>query len=787
MMKKLLLACFICLSTLYIFAQDPLAENFKLYQKTSSTGLMFVHFDKNVYSNNEMVWFTGYLINSRDMSKHHLMSVSVIRESDNKVVLEDRFVMKNGFSFGSFNLPDSIAAGNYRLLAITDYTINNLPEASFTQPITIKSVLEPPFKASMKIMASNNKENKVMVSATTADNRFLAKPAEVTYTYGNIKKTIQTDASGQAVITLPQLDNLTDGNLYVKLHYDKDSTSINMPIIQPKGSPSIKFYPEGGNLISGLINNIGWEVRDRQTKPIATKAYLYKNDKAIDTINADAYGLGAFKLFVEDDAKYTLKVTGNNLKDTLFTLPNALKDGIALHVIDAVVTDTIKINIRAKQTQQVGIRVHNFRESYLYTKFEIQPGARTLKIPLTQVPKGLASITITNTEEQPLAERIFFAHYDNSEKVAITSDKTSYDTREKVNLKLKLKNINETAAVVSIAVVQDNRMEPGKITDIENFTYLNNELASMPINTKGSTFKNKKYLEQLLLIKGWRKYNWQDLNKVKAADTNSKFVNLLYTGTVTKNKKPLTKAVDVGAMSGEQIKLISTNEDGAFDFNTPQLYTVSGKKLFLFLNNKDASSKFSIANQLLETGKKLANVPSLDEKPPLLTLPDNSELFIKSNEKSIRLKEVTITSKTVPKGGYGPNACGDYVCTFGILNCRNHYGDSNNTQPIQGKTYKTNGTSIVYAGCNVTDESILFKTEGVHLHKEFYMNTYEDPQEPAYFSTIYWNYATILNKDKETSIDFYTSDIVGKYRIVVQGITQSQVVHSEKFFEVKKK
>jgi len=785
-MRKLFLAFFICLTTLHVFAQDPLTEKFNLYQKANPTGNLFVHFDKNVYSSNETVWFTGYLISSRDMGKHHLMSVSVIRESDNKVVLEDRFVMRNGFSFGSFNLPDSIAVGNYRLLAITDYTINNLPEVSFTQPITIKSVLEPPFKASMKIMASNNKENKVMVSATTADNRFLAKPAEITYTYGNIKKTIQTDASGQAVIALPQLDNLKDGNLYVKLRYDKDSTSINIPIAQPKGSPSVKFYPEGGNIVSGLVNNIGWEVRDRQTKPIAVKAYLYKNDKAIDTINADSYGLGAFKLFVEDGAKYTLKVVDNSLKDTLFTLPNALKDGIALNVIDAVVTDTIKINIRAKQAQQVGIRVHNFRESYLYTKFEIQPGVRTLKIPLTQVPKGLASITITNTEEQPLAERIFFAHYDNSEKVAITSDKASYGIREKVNLKLNLKNINETA-VVSIAVVQDNRMEPGKITDIENFTYLNNELAAMPINTKGSTFKNKKYLEQLLLIKGWRKYNWQDLNKVKAADTNSKFVNLLYTGTVTKSKRPLTKAVDVGAMGGEQIKLITTNQDGTFDFNTPQLYTVSGKKMFLFLNNKDASSKFSVANQLLETSEKLANIPSLDEKPPLLTLSDNSELFIKSNEKSIRLKEVTITGNT-SKGDFGPNACGDYVCRMGVLNCRNHYGESTNRHPIAGQTYKLNdGQKQVYPGCNVTDESILFKTEGVHIHKEYYVDNYKDPQEPAYFSTIYWNYATILNKDKETNIDFYTSDIAGKYRIVVQGITQNQVIFNEKFFEVKKK
>lgn len=785
-MKKIISSILCCLSFFVVLAQDPMANQFNLYKKTKPTGNLFVHFDKNVYSSNETIWFSGYLVQASDIRSHRIMSVSLIKESDNKVVLEDRFIMQNGFAFGNFILPDSIVVGNYRLLAITDHTINKLPEVSFTQPITIKSALEPPFKASMKLMQADGKSNKVMISATTADNRFLAKPASVSYSYGSTKKNISTDASGQAIVTLPVLENLEDPNLYVKLGYDKDSTFLNMPITQPKGSPEVKFYPEGGNIVNGLINNIGWEAKDRQKKPVAAKAYLYKNNIAIDTIKTNVYGLGTFKIFAEEGAKYTLKIASNTLNDTLFTLPKAFNDGITLNITNAVATDTIKISLRAKRAQQLGIRIHNFRESYLYTKFDMQPGTKTLKIPLAQVPKGLASLTITNADGQPLAERIFFAHYDNTEKISISSDKTIYGAREKVNLKLKLKNINENA-VVSVAVVQDNRMEFGKITDIESHTYLNNELANIPINVKGSTYKDQKYLEQLLLIKGWRRYQWQDMNKITSADTTQNYMNLLYTGTVTKGKKPLTKAIDVGAMGDEKIRLITTTETGIFDFNTPQLYTASGKKMFMFLNkNNDGSHKFSISNQLLETSQALAKVSSSDEKPPLITLSDNSDLFIKSNEKSIRLKEVTI-SGNAKSGGSGPNACGDYVCPYGILNCRNHYGDPNNRQPVQGETYKINGQSLVYQGCNVTDESIFFKAEGIHIHKEFYIDDYKDPLEPAYFSTIYWNYGTVLNKDKETSIDFYTSDIVGKYRVVIQGITQNQVIFNEKFFEVKRK
>lgn len=789
-MKKIFLSILCLLSTLTLFAQDPLADKFLYYQKAKPTNNLFVHFDKNVYTSNETVWFSGYLINTNDFKKHRLMSVSLINETDNKVVLEDRFLMQGGFAFGTIIIPDSIPAGNYRFLAITDYTVNNLPEVTFTQPVTIKSMLEPPFKASMKVMSTDAKGTKIMVSTTTADNRFLEKPTDVTYTYGGTTRTIMTDGTGQAQITLKQQENLTDANLYVKLRNDKDSTLLNLPINQPKGTPFVKFYPEGGDMVGGLVNTVGWEVRDRQNKPIAVKGYLYKNGKAVDTVSSNTFGLGSFKMVAEANAKYTFKVAGTSLKDTLFTLPTIKDNGIVLTIESAVATDTLRIELRATKAQKVNLRIHNFRKNYLYTSLDVQPGLTPLRIPLTQLTKGLATLTFTDSSERPLIERIFFAHYDNAEKIDIVTDKNTYGPREKVTLKLKLKDIDQKA-VVSVAVVQDERLEPGKTTDIESYTYLDNELAGLPINTKGNTYKNKDYVEQLLLIKGWRRYNWQDLNKAKASDTTKTYNNLLFTGAVSKSKKPLTSSVIVGAMGTNKIRLVNTDDTGVFDFNTRELYTESGKKMYLFLNkNTSPAFKFTINNELLAMNKKAAKLPAETEKPPLITLADNSDLFVKSNEKTIRLKEVSISGKA-KTGGLGPNACGDYVCIYNNLNCRNHFGDPRNKQPIKGKSYRseTGGAATLYQGCNVTEEneSIFFRTEGVHLQKEFYIDSFKDPLEPAYFSTIFWNYALVLEKDKETSVNFYTTDILGKFRVVIQGITQNQVIANQKFFEVKRK
>lgn len=789
-MKKIFLTILCLLFTSVLFAQDPLADKFDYYQKAKPTTNLFVHFDKNVYTSNETVWFSGYLISTKNFNKHRLMSVSLVRENDHKVMLEDRFLMQGGFAFGTIIIPDSIPPGNYRFLAITDYSINSLPEVSFTQPVTIKSMLEPAFKASVKVLSADAKGTRILVSTTTADNRFLDKPTDVSYTYGGKTNTVKTDGTGQAQINLKLEENITDANLYVLLKNGKDSTSLNLPISQPKGAPWIKFYPEGGDLVGGLVNTVGWEVRDRQQKPIAAKAYLFKDGKVVDTIASNTLGLGSFKMFAEENAKYTFKVAGNNLKDTLFTLPNVKNNGIALTITSAVAADTLRIELRATKAQKVNLRIHNFRKNYLFTSLDVKPGLTPLRIPLTQLDKGLATITFTDSEERPIIERIFFAHYDNTEKININTDKNTYGPREKVSLKLKLKDLDEKA-VVSIAVVQDLRMEPGKTTDIESYTYLNNELAGLPIHLKGSSYKNKDYLEHLLLIKGWRRYNWQDLTKAKAADTANKYTNLAFTGVVTKSNKPLTSPLIVGAMGTDNIRLVNTDDTGTFNFNSRELYTESGKKMYLFLNkNTNPAFKFTINNELLAMNKKAAKLPAETEEPPLMTLADNSDLFVKSNEKTIRLKEVAISGKA-KNGGFGPNPCGDFVCVFNILNCRNHFGDPKNTQPIKGQSYKqsVNATPEVYNGCNVTEdnESIFFRTEGVHLHKEFYVDSFKDPLEPAYFSTIFWNYALVLEKDKEATVDFYTTDILGKFRIVVQGITKSQVIANQKFFEVKRK
>ncbi|RZL13836.1 MAG: hypothetical protein EOO96_31410, partial [Pedobacter sp.] len=65
-----------------------------------------------------------------------------------------------------------------------------------------------------------------------------------------------------------------------------------------------------------------------------------------------------------------------------------------------------------------------------------------------------------------------------------------------------------------------------------------------------------------------------------------------------------------------------------------------------------------------------------------------------------------------------------------------------------------------------------FKTQGFDAYKEFYSPKYtpENINVADLRSTIYWNPNVIIDKDNKKILNFFNSDGVGAYKVVVEGI-----------------
>lgn len=797
---------FLCLLSLFFLAAsgqqrkfltpDPFEQQFHHYKLAKPSRMLFVHFDKNIYTNNETVWFTGYLLNERfaDISKHDILSVALIRDIDSTIIKQQKFFMANSVSYGSIVMPDSILAGNYHFLVTTNRVSNGVPDVSYIQPVIIKTNNALGFNASVKILTpgiSGKKPTDILLNVTTPDARFLPKPVTVRYRYGQLSQKTQTNSSGELILKINEQKNLTDPNVYFKLTYGKDSSFLNLALPIEKQKAKVTFYPEGGNMVNWLPGTIGWEVKDQQLAVIALKAQLYQDDHIIDTIETNSNGIGRFNLTPKKGSIYKIKLLHSGMADSTYFLPSALDEhGLSLKAARAVVTDTLRVSLKALHTGPIFIRVHNFQETFIYNTINLKAPSVTLILALHDVPKGLNTITISDSLGRPIAERLFFAHYNPKQKISVSTDKRVYGQREKVSMSINLTN-PDSLAMVSIACVQENRFSQKLSSDIESYNYLTNHLNALPPYNNKRGYEDLAYLEDVLLVKGWNRYSWPDLMKTTAADTLIKYDNTSIRLNLSEQKKTITKPIEIAILKSTGLNMFVTDEHGNFEFPNNSLAVKKEKSIYLLITDKRKDKyQIKVNDPYIKLNKNYQKVLLTNFRSIPSAIQNNRILTVKSNESVFQLKEVQIKANDNGNESgmaMGVNRCGDYVCTYNILNCRNHIGSPQNKHPIPGKSYSSDQGIIIYRACSEQDiVPGMTPMEGIYIKKEFYVNDYPDALEPAFFSTLYWNYGELLTKKTKT-ITFHTSDITGKFRIVVQGISSGGVRYGDYTFEVKGK
>ncbi|QHS54131.1 hypothetical protein GWR56_00660 [Mucilaginibacter sp. 14171R-50] len=802
---------------------DTLVAKMNLYGLKDQSPVLFIHFDKNIYTNNEEIWFTGYLISSdiNKVKEHHILSVSLISDDDNKIATQANFIMDGGLSFGSMYIPDSVAAGNYHLAAYTDRLVNGKPQAFFKQAITVKTTNPPAFNLSLNLIDSaQTPPGKISTLLTAKSKELPLIEAPVKYRMSNTRRgavlaTAKTGVTGEHILTLDKGQvseashvlraDVGDGKL-------KESIRIALPVRKAKAT--IRFYPEGGNLVTGKASNIGWEAKGAKGEPLSIKGIVLKNGKPVDTISTDSYGMGVFKLAPQKGAGYQVKVSRAGVIDTVCALPKALAQGLVLQVVDALSPDSITIKLQSTRQQLVKILLHNYREVFASREEEIYPEGLVAKFAVADLPRGLTMITVLDSIERPYAERVFFAHYDKRSVLKVKTDQKEYDTRQKVKLNIKLGNAAgiPLSGYVSVACVQDNRMSYKLTNNIESYYYLTSQLQNIPLkdNLMGDETTDREYLNKLLLIKGWSRYTWPEMMKAQMADTIQQYQNLAYNGDVTFSNKPLKKPIDLSAIADTLAQIVHTDSSGHFKMNERSMVTPADKKMILFINGKAKTAPYAIHinNPFEAFTQKLADTLTFNNDVMPASGGSNEDLVMALPNKIKQLKEVQIKAvksnqffASLPRftvdDDLGKNECGDWVCFNNILNCGNHPFGNNRFQPLKkGDVVKVfrggQYVNIVYRGCILRKEkeyTSMLRLKGIYAHKEFYVVDYDKEKDapPDYQSTIFWKYQVPLSSSAETNLTFFTNDIAGPFKIVVQGLTDEDVVYGEQTFNVKRK
>ncbi|RZK55379.1 MAG: hypothetical protein EOO91_14225 [Pedobacter sp.] len=146
-MRKRFIICFICVLSLFSFSafiadDDPitlLLKKLEEFTKKFPQEKVYLHLDKSYYAIGDDIWFKAYVVDSKTAAPtaiSNILYIELINERDS-LTKQLKLQMVSGIAWGDFKLSDSLAEGNYRIRAYTQWMRNAGAEFFFDKTIKI--------------------------------------------------------------------------------------------------------------------------------------------------------------------------------------------------------------------------------------------------------------------------------------------------------------------------------------------------------------------------------------------------------------------------------------------------------------------------------------------------------------------------------------------------------------------------------------------------------------------------------------------------------------------------
>jgi hypothetical protein len=455
------------------------------------------------------------------------------------------------------------------------------------------------------------------------------------------------------------------------------ASSTDLPVLKDKLEDQkivdVSFLPEGGNLVMNAPNYIAFKAINEKGKgiPVAGKI-VDESGNEIVTFESIYKGMGTFVIMPQEGSKYKALLDG--YPGFEYTFDHIQIDGVALHYREKenYLEFILSRNIKSNSAKNLVLTVSYKGEELFHEEVEITGIQHPVEIYKGFFPPGISKITVSDAKNEVLAERLVFVRNSNEKILMITSDKTEYQAREKIELKIEsLLNPEEDSIVtgLSVAVVnEDYFSEQIRSRTIESYLLLDSELkgplelpASFFIDEENITADEK--LDLVMMVNGWRRYFWDDLEDFFSKPLNGwADVGLKIKGEVKTvwGEKPLKDGiVELGPFSSQFLILRDTTDDlGRFNFD--RLYLKDSALIMLNVKNHKGKnenveiftdSSLPVFDLVLPFGK----VTEVNQATIGIEIPEKfersaysrylAEREFKLEEGSILLKEVEVKAK----------------------------------------------------------------------------------------------------------------------------------------------
>ena len=537
-----ILFLFFCLSFSSAYAQqDSLTLN-NILTKTKRLSdeqpleKVYLHFDKPYYAVADTVWFKAYVTTQNNLPSplSKIVYVEMYNATDS-LVQTVKLPVKNSVAYGNMPLPmNAYKQGNYYVRAYTLWMLNFDSDYFFSKNILIGEAIDKQLLTNINLV-NTALEKTIKTTARIQFKDTAKKPLanktvnwRVFHNYDVFARGKgTTDANGFLTVTISSKpgDPITKGTLVADVSIaDKELASASFNIQQNDNGVDFQVFPEGGQLIAGIPNQVGFKAVKANGLGADVKGTIIDEQRTeIGTFASSFAGIGSFFISPETGKSYQLQYTVNGVVKTM-ALPKPV-EGITLQVSNPAATDFINLRIlastaffEANKEKTFFLVGQNTNVVAYAAKLHLKNQVITAKIPKQNFPSGIAQLTLFDDKSEPISERLVFVLHKDAMNLALKADLPSYKPRQKVKLTLDAKSKGQpTVGDFSVTVTDETKVPVDENTET---TILSTLLLTSDL--KGYIEKPNYYfnktddkklldLDRLMLTQGYRRFAYKEI------------------------------------------------------------------------------------------------------------------------------------------------------------------------------------------------------------------------------------------------------------------------------------
>lgn len=361
----------------------------------------------------------------------------------------------------------------------------------------------------------------------------------------------------------------------------------------------VAFLPEGGFLLAGHMNIVGFKAIDENGKGISVRGEILDSQGEVVTLFATKYkGMGKIHFNPQAGEIYKVKIEG--YPDYKYEFNDIKKDGIKIEFIGEAKDDLLiqaTTNSKLFQGENYYFAIMHRGKVFFYKKFIQKKKDFQIMVNQSVLPAGINRFVLLDEQLKPISERLFFSRNFEVNDFKIRLNQNQYETRSNILLEIFIEEgINDGPySSLSVAVVDENAVgKNGPVLNILSWLLIDSELKGN-IESTADYFKDEENMPSenkltlLMLTQGWSRYLWNIIPEKNIAPDFKEAEGISIKGNVKRllSKKPIVDGeIVLNIFKDDYFNIIEGKTDANGRFSFDSIFFTDTATFFIQARNK---------------------------------------------------------------------------------------------------------------------------------------------------------------------------------------------------------